>query len=138
MKSLILRIKNDSESGVSLIAVMWIVAVLTVLASEFMYSMQLEVRISKNWSDQVSAFYAAKAGLESAVILIKEDEEMSAEAGYYDSLDEDWAEQIAGELNNSTYETTVTDECAKINVNTIDEETLAKAIVYCQGSSDEL
>lgn len=125
------------ESGVSLIAVMWIVAILTVLASEFMYSMQLEIRVARNWSDQVSAFYAAKGGLESAIIVLKEDEQLMAETGY-DALDEDWAQEIAGEeLNNSTYQTTVTDESAKININTIDEETLAKAIIFCMGSSED-
>ncbi len=60
---------------------------------------------------------------------------MAAETGY-DALDEDWAQELTDELNNSTYQTVVTDESAKINVNTIDEETLAKAIVYCMGTSD--
>ena len=66
------RIQN--ENGFSLIAVMWIVAILTVLASEFIYSMQLEIRITRNWSDQVDAFYAAKGGFETAVIMLKDDE----------------------------------------------------------------
>ncbi len=120
-----------SSSGLSLIAVMWIVTILTVLASEFIYSMQLEIRIARNWSDQVSAFYAAKGGLESAIAILRDDE-----TGY-DSLDEDWAEEITGELNNSTYETLVIDESGRINVNTADEETLTKVIAYCIGSSDE-
>jgi len=124
------QIKNlkylKSSSGLSLIAVMWIVTILTVLASEFMYSMQLEIRIDKNWRDQVSAFYAAKGGLETAITILRDDE-----TGY-DSLDEDWATQsITGELNNSTYSTTLVDESAKINVNTADEQTLMKAIAYC-------
>ena len=148
MKTLMPAIKNSSERGVSLIAVMWIVAILTVLASEFMYSMQLEIRIAKNWSDQVSAFYAAKAGLESAIIALKDDQAMASEmveqdaetaaAVGYDGLDENWAQEIAGELNDSTYQTTVTDEAAKINVNTTDEETLTKAITYCMGDSDDM
>ncbi|MFC1712087.1 helix-hairpin-helix domain-containing protein [Candidatus Poribacteria bacterium] len=128
----------------SLIAVMWIITILTVLASEFMYSMQLEMRIARNWRDQVSAYYAAKGGIENAIVILKEDELMTAEVGY-DALDEDWAQELTGELgelNNeiyqSTYQTVVTDESAKINVNTIDEETLAKVIVYCMGSSDEM
>ncbi len=128
------KIKNQkSNSGMSLIAVMWIVTILTVLASEFMYSMQLEIRIAKNWSDQVSAFYAAKGGLESAITILRDDETE------YDSLDEDWATEITGELNDSTYTTIVIDESAKINVNTADEETLTKAIVYIMSasSSDE-
>lgn len=132
----------------SLIAVMWIVAILTVLASEFMYSMQLEMRIARNWKDQMSAHYAAKGGLENAIIILKQDEEIPPETGAYDALDEDWAQELTGELGEligsdyqstyqSTYQTTVTDESAKINVNTTDEETLTKAIIYCMGSSDD-
>jgi competence ComEA-like helix-hairpin-helix protein len=112
----------------SLIAVMWIVTILTVLASEFIYSMQLEIRIARNWSDQVSAFYAAKGGLETGIATLRDDQTE------YDSLDEDWTEEITGELNNSTYSTMVMDESARINVNTADEETLTKAISYCMSS----
>jgi DNA uptake protein ComE-like DNA-binding protein len=122
--------ESRTENGLSLISVMWIITILTVLASEFIYSMQLEVRIARNWSDQVSAFYAAKGGLETAIAVLRDDETE------YDSLDEDWAEEITGELNNSTYSTVLTDESAKINANTADEETLTKAILYSMGSSD--
>ncbi len=120
-----------SSSGMSLIAVMWIVTILTVLASEFLYSMRLEVRIARNWSDQTSAFYAAKGGLETAIAALRDDETD------HDSLDEDWAEEIADELNNCTYSTVVIDESGKINVNTADQETLTKAIAYCMISSGE-
>ena len=131
------RQNSIGERGMALISILWIITILTVLASEFIYSMQLEIRIAKNWSDRMSAYYAAKAGLESAIIFLKEDE-VTTEGAIYDALDEDWAQELTGELNRSTYQTVVTDESAKINVNTIDEETLAKAIVYCMGASDEL
>jgi competence ComEA-like helix-hairpin-helix protein len=135
----ILKIKNrkskignlQSSSGLSLIAVMWIVTILAVLATEFLYSMQLEVRIAKNWSDQISAFYAAKGGLETGIAMLRDDETD------HDSLDEDWAEGITGELNDSTFETILTDESAKVNVNTADEGILTKAaIAYYTISSD--
>jgi len=113
----------SNERGLSLIAVMWIVAILTVMASEFMYSMQLEIRIARNWSDQVSVFYVVKGGIETAIATLRDDETE------YDSLDEDWTDGFSGELNDSTYETTITDESAKINVNTADEETLTKAAI---------
>lgn len=133
-----MKMQNSiNEHGITLISVMWIVAILTVLASEFIYSIQLEARIAKNWRDRMSAYYAAKAGLENAIIILKEDETATAEA-VYDSLTEDWAQELTGELNQSTYRTTVTDESAKININTIDEETLTKAIVYSMGSSDDM
>jgi DNA uptake protein ComE-like DNA-binding protein/Tfp pilus assembly protein PilX len=119
-------IKN--VKGMSLIAVLWMVAILTVLASEFMYSLQLEVKTSRNWSDQVNAYYAAKGGFETAIANLRVDE-----TGY-DSLDEDWAKGFTGELNSSTFETNVIDESSRINVNTIDEATLTNVIQYCMTS----
>ncbi|MBD3180977.1 hypothetical protein GF312_01725 [Candidatus Poribacteria bacterium] len=119
------------EKGVSLIAVMWIITILTVLASEFMYSMQLEIRIARNWSDQVRAYYAAKAGLETAVAMLRDDE-----TGH-DSLDEEWTEELSDQLNNSVYTTTVTDESARINLNTVNQEILTNAILYCMGTTTD-
>jgi len=119
-------IKN--VKGMSLIAVLWMVAILTVLASEFMYSLQLEVKTSRNWNDQVNAYYAAKGGFETAIANLRVDETS------YDSLDEDWAKGFTGELNNSTFETNVIDESSRINVNTVDEATLTNVIQYCMTS----
>ena len=119
-------IKN--VKGMSLIAVLWMVAILTVLASEFMYSLQLEVKTSRNWNDQVNAYYAAKGGFETAIANLRVDETS------YDSLDEDWAKGFTGELNNSTFETNVIDESSRIDVNTIDEATLTNVIQYCMTS----
>ena len=119
--------KKDSyyEHGLSLIAVLWIITILTVLASEYMYSMQLEVRNARNWTDQMSAMYAAKGGFETALANFRNDETE------YDCLEEDWAEGYTGELNNCTFETKIIDESSLINVNTADEATIARAIEYC-------
>jgi len=120
----------NSRRGLSLIAVLWMVTILTVLASEFMYSLQLEVKTSRNWNDSVNAYYSAKGGFETAIANLNADETS------YDSLDEDWAQGFIGELNNSSFETKLIDESARINVNTADEATLTKAIAYCLTSQD--
>ncbi|HGJ65581.1 TPA: hypothetical protein ENS27_09350 [bacterium] len=120
-----MKLSLYSQNGMSLIAVLWIVTILTVLASEMIYSLHLEIKASRNWNDQVQAYYTAKGGFETAIATLKADETD------YDSLDEDWASGLTGELNNSTYETEIIDESSLINVNTIDEETLARVIEYC-------
>lgn len=124
-----------NERGMALIAVLWIVTILTVLASELIYSLHLEVKSSRNWNDQVKAYYAAKGGFETAIANLRVDETS------YDSLDEDWAEGFTGELNDSTFETEVIDECSLINVNTADEATITNVIEYClqnQQTEEEL
>jgi len=120
----------NNRRGLSLIAVLWMVTILTVLASEFMYSLQLEVKTSRNWNDSVNAYYSAKGGFETAIANLNIDETS------YDSLDEDWAQGFIGELNNSIFETKLIDESARINVNTADEATLTKVITYCLTSQD--
>jgi DNA uptake protein ComE-like DNA-binding protein len=120
----------NSKRGLSLIAVLWMVTILTVLASEFMYSLQLEVKTSRNWNDSVNAYYSAKGGFETAIANLNADETS------YDSLDEDWAQGFIGELNNSSFEAKLIDESARINVNTADEATLTKVIEYCLTSQN--
>lgn len=131
---------RSKERGLALIAVMWIITILTVLASEYIYSVNMEVRIASNWNDQVKAFYAAKGGFEAAIIVLKEDkipaDEAEAAEPEYDSLDEEWAQGFTAELNDGTYEAMIIDESAKININTADEETLTNAIAYCIGTAD--
>lgn len=128
-----MKITVNSNRGLSLIAVLWIVTILTILASEFMYTLQLEVKASRNWNDQVNAYYSAKGGFETAIAYLRSDETS------YDSLDEDWADGFTGELNNTNFNAKMIDESSKINVNTIDEATLTRVIQYClQQSNEEL
>jgi len=87
--------------------------------------LHLEIKTSRNWNDQVKAYYSAKAGFETALANLRADETS------YDSLDEEWAEGYTDEINDSTFETTITDESSFININTIDESTLARVIEYC-------
>lgn len=116
---------SSRKKGLSLIAVLWMVTILTVMASEFMYSMQLAIRSSRNWTDQVNAIYAAKGGMELAIAQLRLDN------NEYDSLDEDWAQTIQGELNNCRFEAVVIDESTKININTADQNIIARLIEYC-------
>ncbi|MBM3239344.1 hypothetical protein FJZ31_23875 [Candidatus Poribacteria bacterium] len=126
-----------SESGLSLVAVLWIVMILTVIATEFLYSVRLEYYIQSNMVERTKMFYAAKAGLETFIAQLKSDETS------YDALTEDWAEGLTGEIedgmrpnNTLSYKVTVTDEAAKININTADENML-RGVLALAGVSDE-
>ncbi|MFQ6039600.1 MAG: helix-hairpin-helix domain-containing protein [Candidatus Poribacteria bacterium] len=128
-------IKN--ESGLSLVAVLWIVMILTIIATEFLYSVRLEQRIQGNMVERTKMFYAAKAGLETFIAQIRDDETP------YDALTEDWAEGITGAIedgmraNNAlSYKVTVTDEASKINITTADENML-QGVLALAGVSDE-
>ena len=112
---------HTCERGLSLISTLWLLTVLSVLATHFLYSIRLEQRAQANFADRTKFHYAAKAGFERAIVMLRGDETP------YDSLGEDWAdgleEQIGAGIeatNAFTYRVKITDEGTKINVNTAD------------------
>ena len=112
---------HTCERGLSLISTLWLLTVLSVLATHFLYSIRLEQRAQANFADRIKFHYAAKAGFERAVVMLRGDETP------YDSLGENWAEGLEEQIgegteatNALTYRVRITDEGAKININTAD------------------
>lgn len=109
------------DCGLSLISTLWLLTILSVLATHFLYSIRLEQRAQANFADRTKFHYAAKAGFERSIAMLRGDETA------YDSLGEDWAdgleEQIGDGLESGsvfTYRIKITDEGSKININTAD------------------
>ena len=109
------------ERGLSLISTLWLLTILSVLATHFLYSIRLEQRAQANFADRTKFHYAAKAGFERSIVILRGDETP------YDSLGEDWAEGLeeqigdgVGTANALTYRVRITDEGTKVNVNTAD------------------
>ena len=112
---------HTCERGLSLISTLWLLTILSVLATHFLYSIRLEQRAQANFADRTRFHYAAKAGFERSVVILRGDETP------YDSLGEDWAEGLEEQIgegieatNALTYRIKITDEGTKINVNTAD------------------
>ncbi len=110
---------HTCERGLSLISTLWLVTILSVLATQFLYSIRLEQRAQANFADRTKFHYAAKAGFERAVVMLRGDETP------YDSIGENWAEGLEEQIGASikatnalTYRVTITDEGAKVNINT--------------------
>lgn len=109
------------ERGLSLISTLWLLTILSVLATHFLYSIRLEQRAQANFADRTKFHYAAKAGFERAVVMLRGDETP------YDSLGEDWAEGLEEQIgagiettNALTYRVKIIDEGTKVNINTAD------------------
>ena len=109
------------DSGLSLISTLWLLTVLSVLATHFLYSIRLEQRAQANFADRTKFHYAAKAGFERAIVMLRGDETP------YDSLGENWAEGLEEQIGDGaqatsalTYRVKITDEGTKININTAD------------------
>ena len=119
----LLRCKSlhTCERGLSLISTLWLLTVLSVLATHFLYSIRLEQRAQANFADRTKFHYAAKAGFERAVVMLRGDETP------YDSLGENWADGLEEQIgdgiesgNALTYRVKITDEGTKMNINTAD------------------
>ena len=62
---------KPGESGIALIMVLGVLAVLLILAVTFAFNMRLEQRAARNYLDYMAADFHAKAGLEHAVTTLR-------------------------------------------------------------------
>ena len=119
------HVLRTSEGGLSLIATLWILTILTVLATQFLYSIRLEQRAQANFTERTKFHYAAKAGFERSVAMMRGDETP------FDALGEDWAQEIEEDIEDGTivgnaivYRVKITDEGSKVNLNTAEENVM--------------
>lgn len=107
------------NKGIALLVVLWILAILSVIAISLVYMMRLEIKMAKYQRDKVQAFYLARAGLERAIAQLIMDKKSSREL---DTLNESWSvnpdayEDVT--LHGGSYKVEVSDESGRININT--------------------
>jgi len=78
-----------NQRGIALIIVLAIVAILSVVVLEFSSSIRVEMYVSANYDAQTQALFAAKAGLEYAIYVLRTDEDMNK-----DWLGDSWAQPL--------------------------------------------
>jgi general secretion pathway protein K len=59
--------KSPREKGIVLFMVLWVLILLSVIATEFCFTMRTEVNMVRNFKEQTEAYYIALAGLNRAV-----------------------------------------------------------------------
>ena len=59
--------KRINEKGIALVLILWVLALLSVIAGEFCYAMRTEVNITRNFKGQSEAYYVALAGVNRAI-----------------------------------------------------------------------
>ncbi len=111
----------NCELGLSLIATLWILTILSVLATQFLYSIRLEQRAQANFVERTKFYYTAKAGFEKSIAILRGD------TTSYDALGENWAQDMEEQIeeasrvgNALTYRVSITDEESKVNLNSAD------------------
>lgn len=116
-----MRVLADRR-GVVLLLVLGTVALFTALVVSFSADQGLDMELAYNFRDSVQAQYIARAGIEAAQAMLKEDDPS------YDADDEEWgsfAEYALGAsayLEGPTFGGTLEDECGKIDLNSLNIE----------------
>lgn len=127
-----------NDEGLSLISTLWILTILSILAMQMLYSIHLEQRAQRNFLERAKYHYAAKAGFEWTLAVLREDQTP------FDSLGEEWAAPREGQVEDGiqqgnliAYHVAVTDESAKINVNTADAGLILNLLALAGAPPDD-
>lgn len=126
------------QSGLSLVSTLWILTILSILAAQLLYSIHIEQRTQRNFLDRAKFHYAARAGFEWTLAVMRADQTP------FDSLGESWAEPIEGQVDDGiqtgnflNYQVTITDEASKININTADDGLISNLLAQAGASPDD-
>jgi type II secretory pathway component PulK len=116
--------KNNIRSGLVLIAVMWIMIVLTVIVAVVAQASRIDTRTSLSAAERIRCKWALRAGMETAIAVLNDDKNYN----YTDTFDDLWyydPEDFNNfDLGSCSYSTEVIDECGKLNINTVTKKQL--------------
>lgn len=62
-----MRRPEKNENGIAMMVVLWVLVLLIALATEFAFSMKMEVNTTRNFKEDVESYYLAKAGIALAM-----------------------------------------------------------------------
>src|SRR5277367_4500671 len=83
----------SNDRGVILIITLWILLILSVIALGFSIELHLEARLARYQVDSHTAYYLSKAGIERAMVELKNDLVLDHKSrpAIYDGLDDSWS-----------------------------------------------
>jgi len=114
----------EYRKGLVLIGVLWVVAVLMVIAVATGRKSRLDSKVCVARTQQVRCKWASRAGIEKAIGVLNEDEDFGTD----DSLVDEWSDNAADfndvALGDCRFTVRVIDEASKLNVNTVTKEQL--------------
>ena len=129
---------HKEQRGLSLVSTLWILTILSILAAQLLYSIHIEQRTQRNFLDRGKYHYAAKAGFEWTLAVMRTDQTP------FDSLGESWAAPITGQVEDGVqsgnflnYSVTVTDEASRVNINVADVGLISNLLAQVGASPDD-
>jgi general secretion pathway protein K len=62
-----MRRPHKNQNGIAMMVVLWVLVLLMALATEFAFSMKMEVNTTRNFKEDIESYYLAKAGISLAM-----------------------------------------------------------------------
>lgn len=111
----------NNQQGTALIVTLFVVVILTVTVTEFLYETWVDRSLVANFRDGAKGLYALTSGVEAGRAVIVEDFRQDQKNGLFtDTLKEYWAQPaIAIPLEDTFMFATIIDESSKINLNSL-------------------
>jgi general secretion pathway protein K len=123
-------LRTASERGVILIALLWILTALSVIALSFSRETFVEVAAARNMQSLEDSYFVARAGFEAAIyqLIQRRYAPASRQTELLDATDPLELGIVTGTLGGSVYRVDIQDESGKISLNTVSEEQLRNLI----------
>jgi len=116
------KFDTKDKNGLVLVAVLWIVVVLTVIVAILGRKSRLDTKVCLARMESVRCKWACRAGIERAIAILNEDERET------DCLTDLWSDNYIDfndiPLQRCIFTVRVTDESSKLNINTATREQL--------------
>lgn len=139
------------RSGIALVVVMIAVAVLSLLAAAFAYSMKVETKLAQNANSEVELLWLGRSGVEYARYILAQ--QLAVVNEPYDSLNQKWAGGPGGigstnsvlstlsldnyPLGDGHFSIKITDLERKVNINMADQQMLEQAFILMGGDASQ-
>ena len=128
----------ENPRGVALIMVLWVIAILSVIALEFSFAMRTEVNITQHYKGEAQLYAYAEGGIQRAIaeLVYKHDPKIQQmrQTRKTEEVPEDKKEWMTDgrdhllPYDQGICEIRITGEAGKVNINTISEASLRKII----------
>ncbi len=138
-KSLLnLQIARQDQNGVALVMVLWVLMILSVMVLEFSYGMRTELRITRNFQEEVQLYGMAEGGIQRAVVELIYKHDTRVQQKRKAQKDEGVAPEQQEWVTDGReyllpYEVgecgiRLTGEAGKVNINSVSESLLRKIV----------
>jgi general secretion pathway protein K len=119
-----------AESGVILIALLWVLTALAVIALSFSRECFVEVAAARNTQSLENAYFVARAGIDETIyqLIQKRSAVVVRQVQLQEEPDPLDIGVWTGTLGNSAYRVDIQDDSGKINVNNVQEDQLRNLV----------